>query len=287
MRSPEADSVFQFLDDLVDPLEQLTRRGVAGLDREDLEVFVSRCGMVVARTEYLAAVALAALDSVSAGGTVGWMKRELKMSGGAAAERLRLARSLDEHPRTAALLSTGEISYEQAAIVARSTAEVAAKDAATVEARLLPAMGMDPDRLRHLAKGIVAQVDRDALRRDARRAWAKRGLHLGPDTDGVVRVNGYLTSEAAAHWRASTHHQQQPNLLRARLRAPGRHVRCPPRGGGQRRRRNHLGQRRSTVLGAPPQGPPRGLGTGRKRGRHLQNGAAGPSRPPRHRPERR
>jgi hypothetical protein len=206
----EVCSQFEVLDQVDGLLDQLSELGLGSLNGGDLRRYLRLVGRVANRSEYLAGRALAALDALGDGGTVDWMKNELKLSGGAAAERLLLARTMEAHPRTAALLSTGEISYEQAAVVARSTAEVAPADADRVESRLLPAMEMDPGRLRLLAKGVVAEIDAQLLSRDARRAWAKRGLHLGPDVNGMASISGHLTSEAAAHWRASTEPHMRP-----------------------------------------------------------------------------
>jgi hypothetical protein len=199
------------LDQLDGLLDRLTGASLDALGAEGLERYLRRCSRIANRLDYLSGRALAELDAIGVGGTVDWIKNELKLSGGAAAERLLLAHAMETHPKTAALLSNGAISYEQAAIVARSTSEVAPADADKVEARLLPAMEMEPGRLRLLAKGVVAEIDARALRRDARRAWAKRGLHLGPDIDGIASICGHLTSEAAAHWRASTEPYIRPS----------------------------------------------------------------------------
>jgi hypothetical protein len=71
-------------------------------------------------------------------------------------------------------------------------------------------MDREPGELRLLAKAVVAEIDGAALRRDARRAWAKRSLRIGPDIDGVATVSGHLTSEAAACWRARTEPYMRP-----------------------------------------------------------------------------
>jgi hypothetical protein len=201
----------ELLDQVDRLVDQLNEVRVDALGCEGLRGYLRRCSQITNRFEYLSGRALAALDTIGDGGTVDWIKNELKQSGGAAAERLLVARAMEAHPKTAALLSIGEISYEQAAVVARSTSEVAPADADRVEARLLPAMEMEPGRLRLWAKGVVAEIDGQALRRDARRAWAKRSLHMGPDIDGVASICGHLTSEAAAHWRASTEPYMRPS----------------------------------------------------------------------------
>lgn len=202
-REVEGGSPLCVLDGMIPLLESLTEAGTDGLDKEGLQTYMYRCSLVINRLEYLSGRALADLDRATARGTISWMKNALKMCGGAAAERLLTANELEAHPRTAALACSGEISYEQAAIVARSISEVSAEDADTVETRLIPGLGLEPGRFRHFANGVVAEVDTDRLRQSSQRAWEKRGLHLGPDRDGVASIRGHLTSEAFAHWMAS------------------------------------------------------------------------------------
>jgi hypothetical protein len=135
---------------------------------------------------------------------VDFLSRECKMSPESAMDRVMLGRQLTTLPSTVDMLSGGGLSYEQAAVMARSTAKVRPEDAATVEARLLEsgAAGMNAGRLRQHAASVVAAVDGEVLRRDAARARERREFRIGPTVDGSASVSGNLTSEGAAYLRA-------------------------------------------------------------------------------------
>ena len=128
------------------------------------------------------------------------------LDSGSAAERVLLSRTRDALPAVTEAAAAGQISFDQAAIIARGASEVAADDAASVARRALDmaTAGVDPRRLRHMTKAIVAEVDGEALRRDENRAHAMRYLRVGQDRNGSVRVEGLLESECAAYLRTVT-----------------------------------------------------------------------------------
>ncbi|MHB8510396.1 MAG: HNH endonuclease signature motif containing protein [Candidatus Dormibacteria bacterium] len=186
---------------------------IGGLEADAVAVrgFVVRNRQLTMRSEYLGGRGLRLLGVSGAGGTVRWLKDELKLSGGEAVERLEVARSLDLIPHTAQLLSTGEISHEQAAIIARSVNQVPAEDAASVEEQLLALTCLNAGAMRDEARTVVARVDGGAdLGRNSERAWKRRSLHIGPDINGTSSVSGYLTSEAAVHWQAALEPWMRP-----------------------------------------------------------------------------
>lgn len=189
--------------------ERLGELGTDGLGPMELAAYQRRLRALVDQAELLGARALAAVDRVNghagtgAADLVGWLSQQCRLSPESAMDRVLLARQLDGLASTVGLLSDGGLSYEQAAVIARSTARVRPGDADEVEARLLrTGTGMNPGRLRQHAAVVVAAVDGEVLRRDAARARERRGLKLGPDVDGSATISGNLTSECAAYLRA-------------------------------------------------------------------------------------
>ena len=55
---------------------------------------------------------------------VSWLRGVCRLSGGAAAERVQVARELAQLPDTKASFDSGEIGYQHAAVIARSAAEL-------------------------------------------------------------------------------------------------------------------------------------------------------------------
>ncbi|MHB8507868.1 MAG: HNH endonuclease signature motif containing protein [Candidatus Dormibacteria bacterium] len=182
-------------------LARLAEIGVSAGDRDRLQRYLVWNGQLTTRSQYLGGRALGLFDVVAGGDTVRWLKDQLKLSGGAAVGQVTLARSLDANPRTADLFAAGEISQEQAAIVAQSLVQVPPEDAAAVEDRLLGLTSLNAGTMRDVARTVVAELDGGAdLHRQGQRAWKRRSLHIGPDVNGSSSVSGYLTSEAAVHW---------------------------------------------------------------------------------------
>jgi hypothetical protein len=149
------------------------------------------------------------LDGPMAAGApsaVAFLQFECGMDTWGASQRALMARERENSAATAAALTTEQISFDQAAIIMSGVAQVDPKDAAEVERRTLEAatLGMEPRKLRHFTKGVVAEVDSERLRRDSRRAAARRFLTIGQDRDGSVRIEGLLESETAAYLRTVT-----------------------------------------------------------------------------------
>lgn len=199
----------EVLTELKRGLGRLAGLGLAGFGPRELADFQRQLRDLVDQAELLAARALAAFDLMNghagtgAADVVGWLSQNCRMSPESAMDRVLMARQLDGLESTVSLLSDGALSYEQAAVVARSTAKVRPEDAGVVEARLLlGASTMNPGRLRQHAAAVVAEIDGEVLRRDTARARERRGVKIGPDIDGSASISGSLTSECAAYLRA-------------------------------------------------------------------------------------
>jgi hypothetical protein len=144
-------------------------------------------------------------------GTAGWLRQRWRISTGTAHRLVELSRALDRLPQLDAALSTAEVNVEQAAVIAAAVhdlpADVGADTAARAEQALVGmAAEFAPTALRKLGGRILAHVDPgtaeraegERLRRDAERAYRRRGLSLTDAGAGLVRVTVWLDAEAAA-----------------------------------------------------------------------------------------
>src|SRR3989442_8740062 len=156
-------------------------------------------------------------------GIVPWLRSNCKLSGGAAAERVEIARQLEQLPQTQKAFASGEVGYQHVAILARTAEHVGAAAVRKAEASLLQAAEtMDPGQFTGVAKNFEHRVDAQAALAEANRAYQRRYLTISEPLDGIVRLDGLLDTEGGA-------------ILRTALNAgmlPGKDDDRPP---GQRR----------------------------------------------------
>src|SRR5205814_4078202 len=104
-------------------------------------------------------------------GMVPWLRVNGKLSGGAAAERVEVARQLQELPRTEEALTRGEIGYQHAVAMARAAEHVGAAQVWKAETALLKAAEwMAPGPFVGVAQDFEHRVDADATLTAANRA---------------------------------------------------------------------------------------------------------------------
>jgi Domain of unknown function (DUF222) len=164
----------------IDPLEAVFASGLRRFDRTG---------------EYRADGALSA---------VAWMRERCNLSGGAAAERVNIARQLDKLPQTATAFAAGSIGFQHVALIARTAESVGALPVQKDEGHLLQAArSMDPGRFAGVAKDFEHRVDREAALADANRAYARRYFHVSEPQDGMVRLDGLLDAEGGATLRTA------------------------------------------------------------------------------------
>jgi hypothetical protein len=136
--------------------------------------------------------------------SVAWLKWKCKLSGGAAAERVGIARNIEELPRTQEAFARGDVGYQHVAALARTAENVGAAPVRQHEATLLQAaQTMDPGRFASVAKDFEQRVDAAALLAEANRAYARRYLHLSEPSNGLVRLDGLLDAEGGALVRSA------------------------------------------------------------------------------------
>jgi len=137
-------------------------------------------------------------------GIVAWLRSNCKLSGGAAAERVEIARQLEQLPQTQKAFASGEVGYQHVAILARTAEHVGAAAVAKAEASLLKAAEtMDPGQFTGVAKHFEHRVDAAAALVEANRAYERRYLHVSEPTDGMVRLDGLLDVEGGAILRTA------------------------------------------------------------------------------------
>src|SRR5438270_6551764 len=135
---------------------------------------------------------------------VSWLREKGKLSGGAAAERVEVARHLKELPRTEEALSRGEIGYQHAVTMARTAEHLGPVAVRKAEATLLQsAEAMDPGQFVTVAKQFEHQVDAEAALSEHNRAYQRRWLQISEPINGLARIEGQLVAEAAASLRTA------------------------------------------------------------------------------------
>src|SRR2546422_3709991 len=110
---------------------------------------------------------------------VAWLRSKCKLSGGAAAERLGIARQLEHLPRTEKAFAPGELGYQHVAVLVRTADPVGAAVVRKAEASLLAlADTMDPGQFTGGAKNFEHRVDAQAALAEANRAYQPRYLTM-------------------------------------------------------------------------------------------------------------
>jgi uncharacterized protein DUF222 len=174
-----------------------------------------------------------------------WLRWKCKLSAGAAAERLEVARQLDKLPKTEAAFANGNLGYQHVVVMARAAEHVGAAAVRKEEASLLQAaQSMDPGKFTGVAKSFEHRVDAAGALAEANHAYQRRYLHIGEPVDGLVRLDGVLDAEGGATLRTALQPFMKPvnddaaNLRPARRRCAdgplparkGQHARARQRG---------------------------------------------------------
>jgi len=164
----------------IDPLEAVFASGVRRFDKSG---------------DYRAEGALSLTD---------WLRWRCKLSGGAAAERVEVARQLEKLPQTEAAFANGDVGYQHAVVIARAAEHVGAAAVRKEEASLLhAAQTMDPGQFTGVAKNFEHRVDAAGALGEANHAYQRRYFHISEPVDGLVRLDGVLDAEGGATLRSA------------------------------------------------------------------------------------
>ena len=120
-----------------------------------------------------------------------WLSWRVGLDMGAARERVRVARALEELPRLTEALARGELSYAKV----RALTRVATPE--TEERLLTIGRAGTAEHVERIVRGW-RRLDRQAEARETARQHACRALHVYQDEDGTVVVRGRLEPEAGA-----------------------------------------------------------------------------------------
>src|SRR6266576_322077 len=181
------DALSQIREAGIDPLEAVFATGVRRFDKSG---------------EYKADGAL----SLTA-----WLRWKCKLSGGAAMERVEIARQLEKLPETAAAFANGEVGFQHVAVLARTAEHVGAAAVRKDEASLLKAaQTMDPGQFTTVAKNFEHRVDAAGALAEANNAYQRRYFHISEPQDGLVRLDGLLDAEGGATLRAALQRFMKP-----------------------------------------------------------------------------
>src|SRR2546422_8919223 len=142
---------------------------------------------------------------------IAWLKWRCKLSGGAAAERVGIARQLERLPRTGEAFARGDLGYQHVAMIARTAEHVGAGAVRKAESSLLQAAKThDPGQFAGITKDLEHRIDPEGALAEANRAYERRYLHVGEAQDGLVRVDGLLDTEGGATLRAALNAHMMP-----------------------------------------------------------------------------
>ncbi|MFL5799164.1 MAG: DUF222 domain-containing protein [Actinomycetota bacterium] len=124
-----------------------------------------------------------------------WVESRFHTSFSEAAKGVRMARGLEQMPATKEALAEGEVS--QAAVgMLLSAREANPEEFARAEDTLLEAARSLPVRdLRRAVEHWREVVEPEAAARDEAERFSRRGLHVSPTFEGMVRVDGNLDPE--------------------------------------------------------------------------------------------
>ena len=174
------EALIQIRETGIDPLEAVFADGVRRFDKSG---------------EYRADGALS---------VIAWLRWKCKLSGGAAAERVEIARHLEKLPRTQEAFASGDLGYQHVVVIARAAEHVGAAAVRKEEASLLQAARtMDPGQFTGVAKSFEHRVDAAGALTEANHAHERRYLHVGEPADGLVRLDGLLDTEGGAILRTA------------------------------------------------------------------------------------
>ncbi len=191
---------------------------VRGIDDAELGPIAIELREIIDRTEAASAEVLRRFEKSGAYKTEGalsvvaWLRWKCKLSGGAAAERVSIARQLEKLPPTEQAFARGEVGYQHVALIARSAENVGAAAVRKEEAKLLEAaQTMDAGRFAGVMKDFEHRVDAEGALAEANRAYARRYLQVSQPLNGLVRLDGLLDAEGGATLQTALNALSTPN----------------------------------------------------------------------------
>src|SRR5260370_5417220 len=146
-----------------------------------------------------------------------WLRWKCKLSGGAAMERVEIARQLEKLPQTQAAFANGDLGFQHVAVLARTAEHVGAAAVRKEEGKLLQAaQTMDPGQFTTVAKNFEHRVDAAGALAEANHADQRPYFHIAEPQDGMGRLDGVLDAEGGAPLRKALQPFMKPGKDDAR-----------------------------------------------------------------------
>jgi hypothetical protein len=128
-----------------------------------------------------------------------WLRWKCKLAGSTAADRVRIARRLEELPQTTRAFAEGEINLQQVAVITRTVEEVGAEMAKDAEPILLEAAEkLDAGQLRLVTGHLRHCLDPDGSLEQHKHNQERRRLHISQTWDGLFAFDGLFDPEGGA-----------------------------------------------------------------------------------------
>ena len=157
----------------------------------DLATFISQAQGQLARLTGALDVSGGAADAGHKSASA-FLRTRCGLSPGHAAAVTTTARGLRDRQATREALGAGVISFDQAQIITRTTADVDDPQTAALAERVLldHAPGLDTARFREFAEEVACRADPGAAEEREKRRWERRHLSFGLTLDGTGMLSG-------------------------------------------------------------------------------------------------
>src|ERR1051326_7877126 len=133
-----------------------------------------------------------------------WLRWNCNLTHSVASDRVEVARQMQSLPLTTTALAAGEISYEHAALIARTRQQLGNLwPAESEEILVTAAREMDPMRLRRATIHLRYCLQPDGVLEEANAGDERRFLHLNQTFGGVFVLNGQFGADDGATLKAA------------------------------------------------------------------------------------
>jgi hypothetical protein len=133
-----------------------------------------------------------------------WLRWNCRLTHSAASDRVEVAREMQSLPVTSQALAAGEISYQHAALIARTAQRLGKLWPADAEAILIPAAKeVDPGRLRFATMQLRYCLEPSGVLADTNDQDERRFLHLNQAFGGIFVLNGQFGADDGATLKAA------------------------------------------------------------------------------------
>jgi hypothetical protein len=205
--------ILGFLDLLERGLDDIADTPAWSLTAAETTAVITRLETDLARLAELEARSLCQAKNLDLPGEIGarslssWLAKQTRMTGGEAARRVRLAKTLNTHPQTKQAVATGQVLPEQAAVIGQAVDrlddEYAGERAEAEQYLLDKAAEFDANKLAELGRRLFEVIDPDGadeheaklLAKQEARARKLTEFRLWTDPDGLS--HGKFTLPAA------------------------------------------------------------------------------------------